>query len=254
MKITGLLGCGISYSRSPEIHNEYYKLKGYSFKYSIFDIEKEELPNFIRKLNKNKVAGFNVTIPYKIEIMKYLNDVSKPALEIGAVNTVAVNKDKLLGYNTDYEGFIGSLKKNNICIKDMKVLILGSGGVARTVYKALTDLKVSYMHMAVRNVKGSLEKFTKIEKIMELSSIKFYNEYDIIINCTPLGGAKYKEINPLRKYNPKKDLILYDLNYGSFESELWKWTSENNVRLIKGDEMLKLQAYYAADIWNLFND
>lgn len=249
MKTCGILGQNIHYSKSPMLHNEYYKLKKYPFEYTIFDIKDNEILDFIRNLRKNDILGFNVTIPYKELIIKYLDEITYPANKINAVNTVLVSKNSLVGYNTDYSGFIKSLKINNLEISGSKALIIGAGGAAKAVYHALSDLNCRNIELTNRNLEKASIYFGDYCNIIPLSYLKDLSSYDIIVNCTPLGGMNHKNLLPIEVNSIKKGCIAYDLVYNPIETRFLKEAKKHGAITINGESMLKYQAYEAANIW-----
>lgn len=249
MKKCGLIGKNISYSSSPNIHNLYYSENNIPFKYEIFDIEEELIDSFISNTKEENIIGFNVTIPYKERVMDNLTALVYPADIIGAVNTVVVKPSgELLGYNTDYFGFIKSLTNNGIDVKGKKVLILGNGGAAKAVYYALRDLGVASIDMSGRNVFKIERDFILVDNIFNIGNNFSLLEYDMIVNCTPIGNYN-NDYSPITLTKVKKDLIIYDLNYKPSKSKLIQQGEALGLKCINGEEMLKLQAYAAADIW-----
>lgn len=249
MKICGLLGQNINYSKSPEIHSEYYKLKGYDLEYKIFDLEEKEITIFIDNLRNSNIIGFNVTIPYKEKIIKYLDTVTYPANTINAVNTVLVTGDKLIGYNTDYSGFMKSLNINNLNIENGKALIIGAGGAAKAVYHGLLDLNCKDIEIVTRSVDKAAAYFGGFCKIFYSDSIKDLSKYNIIINCTPLGGKNHLNILPIEVETIKVGTIAYDLVYNPSETRFLHEAKKQGAVVLNGEAMLKFQAYEAADIW-----
>jgi shikimate dehydrogenase len=249
VKYTGLLGNDIQYSQSPQIHNEYYKLNGFDFKYKLFDLKKNEIKYFIENLDNNNIIGFNVTIPYKEHIINCLNQVMYPANEIGAVNTVVLTKDKLIGYNTDYLGFMKSLQVEGINSLKGSALIIGNGGAAKSVFFALKDLGINSIDITGRNKQKILEQFPKIDKFIEFNSVINCGNYDIIINCTPLGGTNHLEELTLELENISEKNIFYDLNYLPEKTKFLQQGEKNGAKIVNGKNMLKFQAHFAIDIW-----
>lgn len=249
MKYTGLLGKNIGYSKSPKIHNNYYEENNIPFFYELFDIEEKEILNFINNVKKNNIIGFNVTIPYKKVIMKYLEDVVYPADKIGAVNTVVLTESGFIGYNTDYYGFIESLRLNDINLQGKKALIVGNGGTAMCVNEALWEMEINTIHMISRNPVKAKEEFNSINNFFGLEEEVDFSQYNIIINCTPLGGENYKGVSPIKLENVNKDLILYDLNYSPLKTKFLLEGEALGARILNGELMLKLQAYKAIEIW-----
>ncbi|MFL0247079.1 shikimate dehydrogenase [Candidatus Clostridium stratigraminis] len=249
MKICGLLGQNISYSKSPEIHSEYYKHKGYGLRYKIFDLDEKEIGEFINNLRNSNIIGFNVTIPYKEEIIKYLDTVTYPANKINAVNTVLVTEDKLVGYNTDYSGFMKSLKVNSLNIGNGKALIIGAGGAAKAVYHGLIDLNCKDVEILTRSVNKAAVYFEDHCKIFSYDSIKDLSKYNIIINCTPLGSKNHINILPIEVDTIKANCIAYDLVYNPTQTRFMYEAKKRGAIVLNGKAMLKFQAYEAADIW-----
>lgn len=249
MKKCGLLGKNIQYSKSPDIHNNFYLENNIKLKYELYDFTEEELNNFILNLRKNDIIGFNVTIPYKETIIRYLSDIVYPADRIRAVNTVLVLKDKLIGYNTDYNGFIKSLEENQVSVKDKNALIIGSGGSAKCVFYALKDLNIKEIDVLSRNYSKAINSMPMGCKVITKNGTIELEKYDIIINCTPLGGANFPDETPLCVKGVKKDTVVYDLNYTPEKTKFLLQAEKFGAKIINGKAMLKYQAYYAIDIW-----
>jgi len=249
LKKCGLLGRNIQYSKSPDIHNDFYLKNNLHMEYELYDVQEEELNIFISNLRKNDIIGFNVTIPYKEIIIKYLSEIVYPADRIKAVNTVLVLKDKLIGYNTDYNGFIKSLEENEVSVKDKNALIIGSGGSAKCVFYALKDLNIKEVDVLSRNYNRAINSMPMGCNIITKNGTIELEKYDIIINCTPLGGANFISEVPLCVKGIKKDTVVYDLNYIPEKSKLLLEAEKCGGKIINGTAMLKYQAYYAIDIW-----
>ena len=249
MKRCGLLGKNIKYSKSPQIHNKYYLEKKVPISYDIFYINEDQIPNFINNLGEENIIGFNVTIPYKEKIIKYLSKLVYPADKIGAVNTVIVEDNKLIGYNTDYYGFIKSLGCFNINLQGKKVLVIGAGGAAKCIVVALRDLNCSSIVIAARNTYKAKEYFMNGYKVVSLHDSIDLLDYDIVINCTPLGSVNYKNILPINFTRIKEKCIFYDLIYKPEKTEFLRKAEQLGAFIINGEKMLMYQAYRAADIW-----
>jgi shikimate dehydrogenase len=250
MRYSGLLGKSINYSISPLIHNEFYKKHSIALEYKIFDIEKNLIENFIKDLSANHIIGFNVTIPYKEYIIKYLDELDFTAQSIGAVNTVEVKNGKLIGYNTDYYGFIKTLEDMKFNIKGSKALIIGGGGSAKAVLYGLYNNGANTIDLVVRNAEVIKEHRHIINKIWNFqNNFNLYN-YDIIINCTPVGGANYAGEVPIKINDAKETTLFYDLNYVPEKSIFLETGEKLGCRIINGKSMLFNQAYKAIEIWH----
>ena len=247
MKVVGLLGENINYSKSPELHNTYYKENNIDLFYKLFDVKKQDLPYFMDGISNN-IIGFNITIPYKESIKEYLYKLEYPANKIGAVNTVINNEGALIGYNTDYFGFIKSLEINKINVKHKNILILGSGGAAKAVYYALKDLRVKEIDIACRNLEKCKINFKYVNNIYDINRINDISNYYMVVNATPLGNVK-NNIMPIKIKEYKKDTIFYDLNYIPKKSLFLEKGQELGFKIINGEEMLYYQAMKAINLW-----
>ncbi len=252
MEYVGLLGKNISYSKSPEIHNKYYYEHGIQLDYKIFDVNCDNISNFVKNLRINKIVGFNVTIPYKTEIIKYLDDIDSSADIIGAVNTVLVTNEKLIGYNTDYYGFIKSLEISGFNVSSKTALIIGNGGSARCIFTALKDLNIKCIHVIARDTLKSKANLHGADIFLNLSDYQDginLEPYDIVVNCTPIGGPNYihDKLFNITKVNP--DALVYDINYGNKESQLLNQARQKGAQVMNGSLMLKNQAVKAMNIW-----
>lgn len=257
MNYCGLLGKNIKYSKSPQIHNEYYAKHRIKLDYKIYDIQKNDIPDFLRCLKYNGIIGFNVTIPYKEYIIKFLTGMEQNATEIGSVNTVACINNELIGYNTDFYGFIESLAKYNIDVSDKKALVIGNGGVSKSVIHALTSLNIGSIDIIARNFKKSETKLLNynINREFVWGENILTEDYNLIFNCTPIGGANYMNMSPLKLNALGKNTTVYDLNYIPEKSILLSQAEKLGAKIVNGELMLKLQAYKAIDIWkNIINE
>lgn len=152
------------------------------------------------------------------------------------MNTVAVQEDKLIGYNTDYIGFIKSLQYYNIQVKNFKCLIIGSGGSAKCIYYALKELNARDICIVSRNPEKARLKFEKKVKILNIKDENKLDRYDLIVNCTPIGGPNLKEQKPIELKEIKKNCVVYDLNYTPKRSKLLKEAKENGAFIINGEK------------------
>ena len=241
----GLLGRNISYSFS----RNYFKVKFEkeqitNITYENFDIDDiSKFPSIIK--NTKGLKGLNVTIPYKQVVMPYLDDIDDTAKEIGAVNTIKIEKNgKLTGYNTDCYGFEESLKPY-LKPHHKTVLILGTGGASKAIAYVLKKLGLSF-HYVSRTPSAEVD-FTYAD--LNETIIK---QHDIIINCTPLGTFPNIENCPDIPYHAiTNNHILYDLIYNPAETTFLKKGKEKNAITINGLKMLELQAEKSWSIWGL---
>lgn len=231
MEKFGLLGEKLTHSMSPEIHKEILKSINKKGSYDLIETSKEKLNNHIKNYK-----GLNVTIPYKIDIISELEDLSQVAKKIGAVNTIYKNT----GYNTDYFGFKKMLEIYNIDVKDKKVYILGTGGASKAVYQYLVDYKAKSIVFISRNKKGK-----DIIGYEELENING----DIIINTTPVGMYPKISNTPVDSNIIEKFSVAIDLIYNPIETKFLEIAKKNNLTIINGLYMLIGQAVKAQEIW-----
>ena len=239
----GLVGKNISYSFSKQYFTE--KFKSYHFdncEYLNFDIE--SLKKFPQIISETKgLKGLNVTIPYKEEIIPYLDSLSKNAKKIGSVNTIVISKKKKLkGYNTDFYGFKKALKPL-LQSHHTKALILGTGGASKGVAFALKQLKIEYDFVS-RNADEFQISYQELDA-------SIFEEYSIIINTTPVGTFPNITECPLLDYSLFTEKhIAFDLVYNPEETMFLKQAKSQGAVTKNGYEMLIFQAEKAWKIWN----
>lgn len=245
MNKLGLLGKNISYSFSKSYFKKKFEDEGIdNTSYENFDIENIGLfPSIIK--NTKDLKGLNVTIPYKEQVIPYLDKINKKAKAIGAVNTIRITKKgKLVGYNTDCYGFKNTLKPF-IKSHHKKALILGTGGASKAIAYSLKEMGISYQYVS-RKLKKDIG--FSYETLQE-SDIK---DHQIIINCTPLGTFPNIDDCPKIPYHAiNENHILFDLIYNPEETRFLKQGKQNQATIINGLNMLRLQAEKAWSIWDL---
>ncbi|WP_339662418.1 shikimate dehydrogenase [uncultured Polaribacter sp.] len=243
-KIFGLLGKNISYSFSRGYFTEKFeKLNLINHKYVNFDIQKIQDFPAITKENQN-LGGINVTIPYKEEVIPFLDKLDETAKNIGAVNTIKFTKrGNLKGYNSDVVGFENSIKP--LLKKHHKnALILGTGGASKAIAYALNKNNIKFKFVSRKpegNTEISYESLTQ-EKLQK---------YTVIINCTPLGTFPAIEKHPNIPYQfITENHLLFDLIYNPEVSTFLSKGKEKGAIIKNGYEMLQLQAEESWRIWN----
>ncbi|QOD61926.1 shikimate dehydrogenase [Polaribacter haliotis] len=240
----GLLGKDISYSFSRGYFTEKFKNLGFTkTKYVNFDIPK--IDDFTTVINNDdSICGINVTIPYKEEVMPYLDKLDKTAKKIGAVNTIKFTKrGNLKGYNTDVVGFEKSIspffKKHH-----KFALILGTGGASKAVAFALKRNNIKYKFVS-RN--PSSKKEISYQDLTE----EIINKYNVIINCTPLGTSPNVNMCPAIPYQHLSEKhLLFDLIYNPELTVFLAKGKEKGATVKNGYQMLEIQAEESWAIWN----
>ena len=238
----GLLGKNISYSFSKKYFTDKFALGNLAdCSYENFDIQTiEEFLTIIA--NNPDLKGLNVTIPYKESIIPYLNKLSKNGAQIGAVNVIRITKKGCLkGYNSDYYGFKKSLEAL-LQPHHKKALILGTGGAAKAVSFALDKLGILYTFVTREKKEGMID-YDRINATT-------FDNYQIIINCTPIGTSPDTAAFPSIPYNFFTEKhIAFDLIYNPEETQFLKKAKKKGAITKNGYEMLVLQAEKSWKIW-----
>ena len=251
MGIYGLLGESLKHSISPMIHSLILKGMKKEGTYELYEVEKQEVKNSINKFKDIGAVGVNVTIPYKTEVMKYLDKISEEAKKIGAVNTICFKNKITIGYNTDYTGFGMLLKNNDIDIYNKKAVVLGSGGAAKSVIAYLNDNGIGELTIVSRGANITEEMHDKKQfNIIPYEEISKLENKDIIINCTPCGMYPSVDICPIEKSSIAKFSTVVDLIYNPNETLLLKYSKELDKKAVNGLYMLIGQAVAAQELWH----
>lgn|SRR5574341_877678 len=249
-----IIGDPVDHSLSPAMHNAAFKALQLNCTYIAFRVKEGELEAAIQSLRNSKIAGFNVTMPHKIAVMKFLDGLDETCLKINAVNTVNNENGRFKGYNTDMDGFIQPLKTRKISLAGKTILLMGAGGAARAVLTALAGESVGKVIIANRNIaraRDIAEDAKKTNLNCELISLddapKVSSEADLIVNATPMGMAREPSI--LESKDIRKDSTVYDLVYRPMETGLIQNAEEAGAVVIHGYEMLVEQGAKSFEIW-----
>lgn len=249
-KIYGIVGHPVSHSLSPAMHNAAYEAEGIDAEYKLFDIDPDkpdDLANFCYETDINNIAGFSVTMPYKQEIMRYMEDYDPLAKIVGSVNTVVNEDSKLIGYNTDTTGTIQALQEKTK-LPDKKVLIMGAGGAARAIAYGLKEFGAD-----VYIFNRTKEKAKALADEFDLDMIDFLQipkaNFDIIINATSVGMKPNTGESLLHADQIPKDSIVMDIIVAPMETQLLKEAKKTGADTISGERMLLHQACGQFEIW-----
>jgi len=243
----GLIGKKLSHSFSPAYFEKKFKKLGLDAEYRLFELDDiSELPELVKKYPNLK--GLNVTVPYKIEVLPFLDELDKIASQMGSVNTIQINyKDGeavLKGFNTDGFGFEQTLLPLLENRKSIKAMILGTGGSARAVAFILDKLGIKFLFVSRNPNHPKHMSYSEITKII-------LEDYHLIIQTTPLGMFPDIEKSPAIPYKLLgQNHILYDLVYNPAETMFMKQGKQNGAVVVNGQRMLKIQAAASWDIWN----
>ena len=256
-----LIGYPLGHSLSKVIHEAGFKSLGINATYDVLETPPEMLVDRIKYLKANGYKGFNVTIPLKLPISLFVNEVDNYADLARAVNTVYIDADKSLkAYNTDVAGFKRAIPKD-FDLFGKKVAILGTGGAAHAVCVALTECKVKEIAFFTRNIPNSIElmnyvrrKFPSIEfSVYQIENIRSLEEFSMLVNTTPIGMlGKAGDMSPVEfrtLQTLKSDSLVYDVIYNPKKTILIKDAQKLGLRTVSGLDMLIFQAVMAQKIW-----
>lgn len=242
MRKFGLIGRNISYSFSRSYFSEKFNREEIRASYENFDLE--DISGFPKVLkDKPELEGLNVTIPYKEEIIPFLDALDPIASEIGAVNTIRIDRSgKLTGYNTDYFGFTQAIKPF-LKAQHSKALILGTGGASKAVAYALKNLGIKITFVSRKPSERSISYSVLDSEIMA--------SHKVIVNCTPLGTSpNTSEYPPVPIEYLTQEHLIFDLIYNPPVTKLMELSKLRGATVVNGQRMLELQAEKAWEIWN----
>jgi shikimate dehydrogenase len=243
-----VIGNPIEHSLSPKLHNHWIKKNNLKASYEKKLLEQDEIQKLILDLREEKIHGINVTVPFKKTVIPFLDKLTDEARNAQSVNTIYKNKDKIIGVNTDIEGFKAGLETTSQIIKNNKALILGAGGVVPSIIIALKKMQISKIYLSNRTKSKALEikkLFPEIE-IIEWGKV---TNFDIIINATSIGLDKKDEINIDYK-NISHNKFFYDVVYNPQETNFLRRAKEFGAQIENGKMMFIYQAQKAFFIWH----
>lgn len=257
----GIIGYPLAHSVSAAIQKAGFESLGLEGSYDILETTPEELISRIKFLKTNGYNGFNVTIPLKVPMSLFLDDIDDYANIAGCVNTVKINEDRsFMGYNTDIYGFKKAIP-NDIKLNGKTASILGTGGASRAAVVGLAEKGIANIDFYTRNIINSRQtlvymraKFPQINfNVYQIQNIRSLADSSIIVNATPIGMRGYmagempleqKDFNGL---NP--DTVFYDIVYNPIKTVLLKEAESRGFKTIEGLDMLVYQAQRAIEIW-----
>ena len=238
-KLFGLLGKGIGYSFSRNYFSKKFETENLKHQYVNFDLT--DLSNFGELLMKKDISGINVTIPYKQDVIPFLDKLDPVAEAIGAVNTIVFRDGEKIGYNTDYIGFKKTLLQNIKIIQE-QAFVLGTGGAAKAICYVLEQLNIKVLKVS-RNEGKDKKTYAQLTK-------KDYIDHKLIINCTPLGTHPHTDAYPPIDFEQiNNSHLLYDLIYNPEITTFMKMGIDKGATVLNGYQMLVEQAEASWSLW-----
>jgi len=243
-----VIGSPIEHSLSPQLHNYWIKKNNLNAVYDKKLLKQDEIEKLILDLREEKIHGLNVTVPFKKTVIPFLDVLSEEARHAESVNTIYKKNNKIVGENTDIEGFKIGLETTNQVIKDKEALILGAGGVVPSIIIALKKMQISKIYLSNRTKQKALEikkLFPEIEIIEWGKTVNF----NIIINATSVGLREGEEIN-IDYEKISKNKLFYDVIYNPKETNFLKKAKKFGAEVENGKMMFLYQAQKAFFIWH----
>lgn len=252
--IVGLIGHPVEHSFSPPMHNAAFEKLNIDYAYVAFDVNPCDLESAINGAEALNIKGFNVTIPHKIEVMKYLDEIDEIAQLIGAVNTIDFKN--LKGYNTDGIGAVKAIEEVT-SIKNKNVLIAGAGGASRAISFYIAKYGASNLKILNRNVEKAQKLANDVSNsglIDNVGSDSISNmdlsDVDILINTTPVGMHPNIDDVPIaQSCDMHEDLVVFDAVYNPNETGLLKEAIKADAKPVYGIKMLLYQGAESFEIW-----
>ena len=248
MKKYLVIGNPINHSLSPELHNHWIKQNSIDAIYEKKKLDINDLKNLILDIKKGNLNGANVTVPFKNVIIPYLDDLSGEAKKTHSVNTIHLKNKKVIGHNTDINGFETAIKNINFNFKKKKIFILGAGGVVPSIIYA--SMKMGSSEIMISN--RTERKAEEIKNIF--NNIKLVNwgelpDFDVVINATSLGLDQDDKIN-LDFNKVGKNKLFYDVIYNPSETDFLNIGKKLGNKYENGKLMFIYQAYSAFKLWH----
>lgn len=252
----GVFGDPIRHSRSPIMLNRAFQEAGINAVYAAFHVRPEELGDAVRGIRALGYRGINVTIPHKVEVMQYLDEIDEGARIVGAVNTIVNESGKLIGYNTDGIGYVRSLKEETgIELKGKSVLLLGAGGAARGVAYALAKEGARRIYIANRTKERALELADTISSYTEAIGLGMdelghvVDEVQFVLNTTSAGMHPHVDEVPLPLEFLRSHHLVSDLIYNPRITRFLREAEARGARIHGGLGMFIYQGAFAFEYW-----
>lgn len=253
-RIAVVIGHPIKHSLSPVMHNIAFERLGLDICYIAIDVDPEGIEYFIKGLRYTNIIGVNVTIPHKTSVIPYLDKLSEEAKILGAVNTIKITKEKLIGYNTDVYGFEKCLE--GIDVPKCSALLIGAGGAGKAVAYTLCKLNVKNLYITNRTKEKAKQLiqfmnsiFNRKIKFIPFDQLDSLETMDIIVNATPLGMEGMKEELDIPSSIIGKHTTAIDLVYNPPITGFLKKASSLGARTLNGIKMLVYQGAASFKIW-----
>ena len=260
-KKVGLICWPIGHSLSPVMHNAAFGALGMDWVYLPLPVRAENLEAGVRGLQALSFEGCNVSVPYKTQIIQYLDEVDDAARQMNAVNTIKISEGKLIGSNTDPVGFVRQLTSDGVVPDDFNILVIGAGGAARAALFGLSQFKIRHITVMdtiqtqaeslVRDLSALYPTDTvDYELPSEENFKKLSNGLNLVINATPVGMFPKVDASPWpAKVKMPEDAVFFDIVYNPQETKLLSMAKAKGNKTLSGLGMLVHQGVASFEIW-----
>ena len=259
-RLCGLIGDPVEHSMSPVMHNTAFREIGIDYVYVPFRVKQEELGEAIEGMRALNIRGLNVTIPHKVAVLQFLDELDPLAEKIGAVNTIVNDDGVLTGYNTDASGFLQALLERGIEPEGKNIVILGAGGASRAISFILADRgaqlvilnRLLELDWAKDLASRISQLFTKEVEALELKKenlVRALEKADILVNATSVGMSPNVDQTPVSSDLLRPDLVVFDIVYNPIQTRLLREAETVGAETIGGIDMLVWQGVLAFEKW-----
>ena len=258
-KLTAIIGTDIGHSKSPAMMNAAFEAKQLNYYFFPMNIQPQNFGKVIQGISGMNFAGLTITIPYKLEILKYLDEIDPLAKVIGAVNTVRISDDRLTGYNTDGEGFVRGLETDcGIHVPDHTFFVAGSGGVSRAITTVLASRRPQKIYLANRTPDKAVQVAEAINRevfpccealALDKDAEAALGRSTVLINATNVGMSPLLGQTPLPAEWLHQALLVADVIYNPLKTKLMEEAEKIGCRTIGGQSLLLHQGKIAFSLW-----
>jgi len=259
-KVWGVIGDPIEHSMSPAMHNAVFEKMGLDYWYVPFRVKREDLGKAIDGVRALNIRGLNVTIPHKVAVIPFLDELDPLAEKIGAVNTIVNDDGTLTGYNTDATGFLQALLERGIEPRGKNVVILGAGGASRAISFILAErgahlvilnrlLELDWAEELAGRLSDIFGEGVKALKLVKENLARALEKADILVHATSVGMSPNVDETPVPPTLFKPALIVFDIVYNPIKTRLLREAEEAGAQTMSGIEMLVWQGASAFELW-----
>lgn len=252
----GVIGYPIHHSMSPSMHNTAFRALGLNHHYHAFEVNPNRLGEAIKGMKALGIAGFNVTIPHKVEVMKHIDEIDEEARMIGAVNTVVRHEDRFIGYNTDGQGYLRALLNLvSSPLQQYDVLVIGAGGAARAIVTSLANHGVASLTIANRTVEKAQALAYDVSTLQPCHTMTLteaeaaLGSFHIVINTTSVGMHPHTDAVPINLAHMREGTILSDLIYNPLKTTWLQEGEQRGAVIDNGLSMFVGQGALAFEKW-----